>query len=149
MEETERSCWEVQSHEDKSGSSQGSKERAGWWGSSSVLTSVAFSLLRKLALCPLRADPVYSAALMSLLRGRKSQLLQGLVLLAKRKAGDIEIIWSATHTYSSPNNNKRQELYKTTWLSDPRLLGDRESPYPVVGSTGNPPWEQLCTLCTS
>lgn len=92
---------------------------------------------------PPQSRPCVLCSIAEFAEREEEPTLQGLVLLAKRKAGHIEIILSATHTYSSPNNNKRQELYKTTWLSDPRLLGDRESPYPVVGSTGNQPWEQL------
>lgn len=152
MEESERSCWEVQSQEDKSGTSQGSMEGAGWWGSSSVLTSGASDASGKPALCPFTADPEYSAAFLNLLRGRNSQFLQGLVLLAKRVAeGRTHRNYSECSTHnSSANSNKPKGLYKTRLVLWP-TLGVRESPYPypITGSTGNQPWDQLCALCAS
>lgn len=83
-----------------------------------------FQSPQELALCPFPAGPEYSAVFLSLLKGRKSQFLQGLVLLAKRVVeGRTHRIYSecSTHTFLTHQLRNPKDCSRQGWFSDPHL----------------------------
>lgn len=82
----------------------------------------------------------------------KSQLLQGLLLLAKWVGRRLDT-WKLLPVLHTPIPHPAvinpKICTRQDWLSDLRLLGDRESNYPITGKTDNQSQKQVSTWHTS